>query len=104
MSQREKLIISIKGSAGLHIYNLYKEYEAKETAEAKFIKDLDRFDLLFTAAEYEKRDNTPQKCQEYFDSLEGKFEHPFVKKLVETLKENRNALIQLNGVTPEDQN
>lgn len=79
---------------------MYKEYEAKETPEAKFIKDLDRFDLLFTAAEYEKRDNTPLKCQEYFDNLEGKFEHPFVKKLVETLREQRKALSQSN----EDQN
>lgn len=97
-------LMNFEGTAGLQIYNLYKEYEAKETPEAKFIKDLDRFDLLFTAAEYEKRDNTPLKCQEYFDNLEGKFEHPFVKKLVDTLKENRNALVQHNGLTSKDHN
>ena len=71
---------------------MYKEYEAKETPEAKFVKDLDRFDLIFTAANYEKRDNTPYKCQEYFDELEGKFDHPFIKKLVLALEEQRKTV------------
>ncbi|XP_066144762.1 5'-deoxynucleotidase HDDC2 [Euwallacea fornicatus] len=87
-----KTITSHIGAAGLLIYNLYKEYEAKETPEAKFVKDLDRFDLLFTAAEYEKRDNTPLKCQEYFNNLQGKFEDPFIKKLVALVEEGRKPL------------
>ncbi|KAL1513120.1 hypothetical protein ABEB36_002581 [Hypothenemus hampei] len=86
-----KEITSHIGTAGLSIYKLYKEYEAKETPEAKFVKDLDRFDLLFTAACYEKRDNAPRQCQEYFDSLEGKFEHPFLKKLVALIVKTRNS-------------
>ncbi|XP_050305963.1 5'-deoxynucleotidase HDDC2 [Anthonomus grandis grandis] len=85
-----KEITSHIGEAGKLIYNLYKEYEAKETPEAKFVKDLDRFDLLFTAASYEKRDNAPLKCQEYFDEIdESKFTNPYVKKLVVALKESR---------------
>ncbi|KAG5896743.1 hypothetical protein JTB14_031724 [Gonioctena quinquepunctata] len=76
---------------GSLIYNLYKEYEAKETPEAKFIKDLDRFDLLVTAAHYEKRDDTPKKLQEFFDATEGKFQHPFIQKLVKTLEERRSS-------------
>jgi len=87
-----KEITSHIGSFGLPIYNLYKEYEAKETPEAKFVKDLDRFDLLFTAAHYEKRDNIPFKCQEYFDELEGKFENPFIKKLVLAIEEQRKKV------------
>lgn len=71
------------------IYTLYKEYEAKETPEAKFVKDLDRFDLIMSAANYEKRDNTPMKLQEFFDVTDGKFEHPFMQKLVQGLKERR---------------
>lgn len=73
------------------IYSLYKEYEAKETEEAKFVKDLDRFDMIFTASNYEARDKTPRKLQEFFDATEGKFEHPFIKKLVEALIKKRET-------------
>jgi putative hydrolase of HD superfamily len=80
---------------GKMIYNLYKEYEAKETPEAIFVKDLDRLDMLFTATHYEKRDNTPRKMQEFFDATEGKFKHPFIQKLVKALLEYRNKPHQL---------
>ncbi|CAG9764977.1 unnamed protein product [Ceutorhynchus assimilis] len=95
-----KEITSHIGATGLLIYNLYKEYEAKETPEAKFVKDLDRFDLLFTAVNYEKRDNTPFKLQEYFDALHGKFENPFIKKLVASLEESRTQLAAPEIGTP----
>lgn len=83
-----KEITSHIGEVGTFIYTLYKEYEAKETPEAKFVKDLDRFDLLCTAVHYERRDKC--KLQEYFDSLKGKFENPFVCKLVDELEKQRN--------------
>lgn len=89
-----KEITSHIGEIGKNIYNLYKEYEAKETAEAKFVKDLDRFDLLFTATEYEKRDNTPKKMQEFFDVTKDKFQHPFICKLVNLLELQRNEIRQ----------
>ncbi|CAH2005881.1 unnamed protein product [Acanthoscelides obtectus] len=74
---------------GSLIYTLYKEYEAKETPEAKFVKDLDQFDLLCTASYYENRDQTPGKHQVFFDVMEGKIKHPFIKKLVDTLEAQR---------------
>ncbi|XP_030745912.1 HD domain-containing protein 2 [Sitophilus oryzae] len=92
------------GQPGLLIYNLYKEYEAKETPEARFVKDLDRFDLLFTAACYEKRDGEALKCQEYFDALEGKFSNPFVKKLVETLEQERNSKNKSDNIPNGEKN
>lgn len=76
------------GEIGSFIYALYKEYEAKETPEAKFVKDLDRLDLLCTAVHYEQRDKC--RLQEYFDSLKGKFENPFVCKLVDELEKQRS--------------
>ncbi|CAG9855441.1 unnamed protein product [Phyllotreta striolata] len=85
-----KEITSYVGSeVGPLIYNLYKEYEAKETPEAKFVKDLDRFDMLFTAEHYERRDGTPKKLQEFFDTTNGKFQDPFIKKLVLSLEQRR---------------
>lgn len=86
----KKLTAHLGDNVGTLIYTLYKEYEAKATPEAKFVKDLDRFDLLQTAAHYEKRDNTPNKLQEFFTELEGKFENPFIKKLVQIIINQRS--------------
>ncbi|XP_017781189.1 PREDICTED: HD domain-containing protein 2 [Nicrophorus vespilloides] len=85
----EKLTSLLGDELGGRMFALYQEYEKKETPEAKFVKDLDRFDMIFTAMTYEKRDNTPKKLQEFFDSTEGKFQHPFVKKLVAELENMR---------------
>ncbi|KAL3277119.1 hypothetical protein HHI36_012475 [Cryptolaemus montrouzieri] len=92
-----KKITSCLGSeVGSLIYNLYKEYEAKETDEAKFVKDLDRFDMVFSAAFYEKRDKTPGKLQEYFTSTEGKFQDPYIRNLVKLLEDERKHLKSIN--------
>lgn len=50
------------------------------------------FDLLFTAFNYEKRDKEPNKCQSFFDKLEGKFLNPFVQKLVHEINEQRKII------------
>jgi putative hydrolase of HD superfamily len=36
------------------IFSLWQEYEDGETMEAKFVKDLDKFELILQAYEYEK--------------------------------------------------
>lgn len=36
------------------IRSLWEEYEARETPEAKLVKDLDRLELILQASEYEK--------------------------------------------------
>ena len=38
------------------------------------MKDLDRFDMIVQAFEYEQAENSPGKLQEFFDSTHGKFE------------------------------
>lgn len=58
---------------------------------------MDRLDLVMQAFEYEKRDNCPNVHQEFFDSNEGKFNHPLVIDLVNEIKAQRNATI-----TPTD--
>lgn len=83
----------VGNEVGSLIYNLYKEYEAKETPEAKFVKDLDRFDLVFTASHYETRDKIPGQLQDYFEAVQGKFQHPYMQKLMETLEDRRNKQI-----------
>lgn len=39
--------------AALRLKSLWDEYEARETAESKFVKDLDLYELCQQAVEYE---------------------------------------------------
>ena len=50
---------------------LFQEYEEQSSPEACYVKDLDRFDMILQAFEYEQADNTPGKLQEFFDSTQG---------------------------------
>lgn len=75
-----------------HVFSFFfQEYEEGQSAESKFVKDLDRLDLVMQAFEYEKRDNCIKTHQEFFDSTEGKFNHPLVIDLVNEIKAQREA-------------
>ena len=56
--------------------------------------------MVMQAFEYEKRDDCLLKHQEFFDSTEGKFNHPFVKKLVNEIYEQRDRLAKAKGAVP----
>ena len=68
----------------------FKEYEDGISVESRFVKDLDRLDMIMQAFEYEKRDKTPNKLQEFFDSTKGKINHPFVQSLVQEIYQQRD--------------
>lgn len=68
---------------------LSQGYEENQSPESKFVKDLDRLDLVMQAFEYEKRDNCIKTHQEFFDSTDGKFNHPLVIDLVNEIKAQR---------------
>ena len=50
-------------------------YEEQKTGdiEAKITKDLDKFDMILQAWEYEKRDKKGQYLQQFFDSTSNVF-------------------------------
>lgn len=76
--------------SGEEILKLFHEYESQVTPEAQWVKDCDRYDMIQQAFEYEKRDETPMKHQEFFDSTRGKFQHEFFVHLVEELNKQRD--------------
>ncbi|XP_031623139.1 HD domain-containing protein 2 [Contarinia nasturtii] len=76
---------------GQRLMELFEEYEENQTPESKFVKDLDRLDLVMQAFEYEKRDNCIKTHQEFFDSNDGKFNHPLVIDLVNEIKAQRES-------------
>lgn len=90
--REENAIVEISnliGSNGENMLKLFEEYEKQESAEAKFVKDCDRYDMVLQAFEYEKRDETPNKHQEFFDSTFGQFRHPLIISLVDELNKQR---------------
>ena len=76
---------------GKEIKDLFMEYERQETEEAKFVKDLDKFEMILQAHSYEQEMNKPGALQEFFVSVNGKLHTSVVKELAENLKELRNS-------------
>ncbi|XP_031775887.1 HD domain-containing protein 2 isoform X2 [Apis florea] len=85
-------ICKLLGDRGPVILEIFREYEKQESPEAKYVKDLDRLDLIMQAYEYEKRDNIPGKLEEFFTTTNGKIRHPFIQKLASEIIERRQAL------------
>lgn len=75
--------------SGDEVLKLFQEYENQASPEALWVKDCDRYDMVQQAFEYEKRDESPMKHQEFFESTRGKFQHEFFVNLVEELNKQR---------------
>ncbi|XP_071441533.1 5'-deoxynucleotidase HDDC2 [Hetaerina americana] len=82
-------LAALVGVSGKELVELFKEYEDQSSAEAKFVKDLDRFDMILQAFEYEKENKKPHSLQEFFDSVDGKLSHPMIVALSEEMKKQR---------------
>lgn len=94
-------IAELLGPTKEKLLELFNEYEEGKTAEAKFVKDLDRLDMVMQAFEYEKRDNCPMKHQEFFDSTKDKFSHPLVINIVNEINAQREKFAEthVDGTT-----
>ena len=77
---------------GKEFFSLWQEYEAQQTEEAKFVKDLDRFEMILQAHEYEESEGESGtgRLQEFFDFTKDKFQHPLVKDWVGQLNNLRD--------------
>jgi putative hydrolase of HD superfamily len=77
-------------SIGEELYQLWLEYETKSSLEARIVKDLDKFEMILQAFEYEESQNLT--LQSFYDSTKDQFSHPQVKSWVEQLYERRKVL------------
>ncbi|KAK0238509.1 hypothetical protein EDD85DRAFT_510627 [Armillaria nabsnona] len=77
--------------AAQRIEALWKEYEDGKTPEARFVKDLDRFELASQAFEYE-RTYTARNLQTFFDTSLPKIRHTEVREWSEDLLKERKEL------------
>ncbi|KAJ7114134.1 HD domain-containing protein [Mycena epipterygia] len=76
--------------AAQQIEALWKEYEERQTPEAQFVKDLDRFEMASQALEYER--NHGASLQPFFDSSLPNLRHPEVQAWGKDLLEERGLL------------
>ncbi|XP_055944770.1 5'-deoxynucleotidase HDDC2-like isoform X1 [Argiope bruennichi] len=67
----ERLSSLAGDKVGKEFLALYKEYEEQKTVEAKTVKDLDKFDMILQAFEYEKESNFTLNLQDFFNSTEA---------------------------------
>jgi len=72
---------------GDEIKALWFEYEDCSTAEARLAKNLDKFEMILQADEYERTQG--KDLSDFFESTRGKFDHPEVMKWDTTLRELR---------------
>lgn len=54
MAQLEAALAPINPNAAREICDLWREYEAAETKEARAVKDIDKFEMILQAYEYER--------------------------------------------------
>ncbi|KAF7309522.1 HD domain-containing protein [Mycena indigotica] len=73
--------------AAKRIETLWQEYEERKTPEARFVKDLDRFEMAAQAVEYEQAHNV--SLQSFFDSSVPHIQHPEVKEWARALEQER---------------
>eukprot|EP01136_Pigoraptor_vietnamica_P015680 Opistho-1_new@59120 len=76
-------------AVGAEMYALWREYEECATAEAQVVKDLDKFDMIVQAFEYERDQNRAGTLEDFFKSTRGRFKHPAVQRWVERLEATR---------------
>lgn len=80
-------------AAGAELFALWEEYEAGATPAARLVKDVDKFEMLVSAYEYERREPALD-LSEFYESTAGKFRTPEVAALVDELQGRREALLR----------
>lgn len=91
------LVHDLLGSspAALRIEALWREYEDRQTLESQLVKDLDRFELLLQATEYERAHDIVD-LQPFFSCV-GDIRHPRVRKWTVELAKERAMLWREKG-------
>ena len=87
-------LIDVKASLGEshplghELLALWEEYEAGTSREAVYAKDIDKFEMIVQADEYERAQN--MRLDQYFQSTEGYFKTDLFKGLDAELRARRN--------------
>jgi len=78
---------ALGGAAGEEIRTLWEEFETGDSAETRHLKDLDRFEMVLQANEYEEAQN--MALPDFFRTTAGKFKTPFFQELDAEVRKRR---------------
>lgn len=86
-----KIAELVPSEVGKELVELWEEYEKGETAEARAVKQMDKFDMMAQAHEYEQKEGKPGRLEEFFNSANTAFStEPFLS-WIEQLKAARKS-------------
>ena len=74
---------------GQELISLWDEFEHQESRESKILKQLDRFEMVMTALEYEKDLSDPKKLDEYWESARKTIKEPLIVDWFKQLESKR---------------
>ena len=82
------------GRVSLEFFNAFERYEEQHPGDkaAQLTKDLDKFDMIMQAMEYEEKSKKGNFLQDFFDSTKNVFRHEKVQLWDLRLRENRQKL------------
>jgi putative hydrolase of HD superfamily len=96
----DKIRKTIPGRVGDEIFDLWMDYESGSSEEARLVKEIDKFEMIVQALEYEKAQGL---ClQSFFDYVKSSFHDPQIISWVEELRKERNSLKEKFEVTQQD--
>lgn len=83
----KKILAPVGEGLREEIAGLWEEYEKGESEDAVLVKDVDKFEMVLQADEYEEADG--RDLQQFFDSTEGRFRTEVVRGMDRELREQR---------------
>lgn len=84
-------LLPARSKSSQRIRSLWQEYEDGQTREAKFVKDLDRFELALQGVEYERRYKL-DSIQSFFDTTVPFIKHTEVQAWANELMDERSSI------------
>eukprot|EP00051_Salpingoeca_urceolata_P004580 m.66089 g.66089 ORF g.66089 m.66089 type:complete len:169 (-) comp13711_c0_seq2:202-708(-) len=78
--------------AGAEVVDLWEEYEAQATPESHVVKDLDKFEMILQAYEYERDQQRHPDLQPFYDGALAKLKNPRIKSWASELMSHRAKL------------
>ncbi len=82
---------------GQELLDLWEEYEAGTTPESRFVKDIDKFEMILQADEYEAEQGV--HLAKFFRSTEGYFKTDLFSSLDTELRHQRSAQLSCAPAT-----
>ncbi len=79
------------GAIALEIFSLWKEFEEGKSREARLVRELDRLEAIFQAAEYERAGNFTVSLQEFYDYADARLHNRELRAVFQQLMQERQA-------------